>query len=773
MKKIHLYLLISIPFAILFGVFLTQVPKVLALGCADGTSGSNTATWTCTAGSLCLGTWQIVDSGSISTGETVGTMNITDINDSKKALMCSLFKNIFTRDIAWPYISWRTGANAGWQFYGNFDGTVVLEGLTADGRWHFASAHDGETVMLDNGTWSFTAPLAYSNEASITLPSCAAKYKCSGTSCVQDSAGTYTTLNCDNQCSSTTCALSISPSSARYCDGQWTWSGTSNPTGLKVKWYGTKNGVQDENGSDYGQVTNFTSPDGPWPSSAIGNYTRYFKGINAAGNEVCTSNTVSSSIVDCAGSAYTISGYVKNQNNQPIIGATVSATNAQADGGCPFSPSPWVYATSDSNGYYSLAINQTWSVPCNYVKISVSKTGCEFSSPAVPVFPLQTVTKDIAGSCGVSACTVSISASPNPISSGQATTITWSSTNVSGLCTASGGSSGWLVGNGAKDPSGSWPSSALTQSSTYTLTCKNSSSTPCSKSVTVNIGASPLLTVTKAGIGSGTVTSAPTGINCGSDCTENYASGTSVTLTAAPASGSTFAGWSGECSGSGFTLTVTKAGTGSGTVTSAPTGINCGSDCVENYAPGASVTLTASPATGSTFTGWSGNCSGSNTTCTVTMSAAKTVTATFISVGTYSGQVAIAVKLNSPSSANPDYYGYYGGPGGGSGLTIIAGSTNWFLVDPKGFTGKSRPTTKIAFIDYAQGGNLTAWIYTIDQNDNLHPDYPDFNPYPVPLSGNTFAPWSPRFGHNDSQRYLIKIVENAGQSIPYTLFWFF
>jgi hypothetical protein len=59
------------------------------------------------------------------------------------------------------------------------------------------------------------------------------------------------------------------------------------------------------------------------------------------------------------------------------------------------------------------------------------------------------------------------------------------------------------------------------------------------------------LTVNKAGTGSGTVTSSPAGINCGSTCSASYASGTSVTLSAAAASGSTFAGWSGACSGTG------------------------------------------------------------------------------------------------------------------------------------------------------------------------------------------------------------------------------
>jgi hypothetical protein len=50
-------------------------------------------------------------------------------------------------------------------------------------------------------------------------------------------------------------------------------------------------------------------------------------------------------------------------------------------------------------------------------------------------------------------------------------------------------------------------------------------------------------------------------------------------------------------------LSVAKTGTGSGTVTSNPAGINCGTDCTENYNVGTSVTLTAIPATGFTFAG--------------------------------------------------------------------------------------------------------------------------------------------------------------------------
>jgi hypothetical protein len=62
------------------------------------------------------------------------------------------------------------------------------------------------------------------------------------------------------------------------------------------------------------------------------------------------------------------------------------------------------------------------------------------------------------------------------------------------------------------------------------------------------------------------------------------------------------------------------------------TNINCGSTCSASYASGTSVTLTAIAASGSTFAGWSGACTGT-ATCTVSMNAARTVTATFNTSG--------------------------------------------------------------------------------------------------------------------------------------------
>lgn len=157
------------------------------------------------------------------------------------------------------------------------------------------------------------------------------------------------------------------------------------------------------------------------------------------------------------------------------------------------------------------------------------------------------------------------------------------------------------------------------------------------------------LTLQKAGNGSGTVT-AP-GINCGSDCSQTYDDGTSVTLTAAAAAGSTFTSWSGCDSNSGasctvlmnesrtvkasfalegedrVTLTVARAGNGTGTIVA--DGIDCGNDCTESYVRGTEVSLQANAGTGSLFGNWAGCDSTDGDVCTVTMSQARTITATF------------------------------------------------------------------------------------------------------------------------------------------------
>jgi hypothetical protein len=81
-------------------------------------------------------------------------------------------------------------------------------------------------------------------------------------------------------------------------------------------------------------------------------------------------------------------------------------------------------------------------------------------------------------------------------------------------------------------------------------------------------------------------------------------------------------------------LTVSKAsgplGIGTGTITSNPGGINCGPNCSAFYNLNSVVTLTATPDTLSIFNGWTGCDSASGMTCTVTMSRARAVAASFL-----------------------------------------------------------------------------------------------------------------------------------------------
>ncbi|MCX7944181.1 MAG: SBBP repeat-containing protein [Deltaproteobacteria bacterium] len=175
----------------------------------------------------------------------------------------------------------------------------------------------------------------------------------------------------------------------------------------------------------------------------------------------------------------------------------------------------------------------------------------------------------------------------------------------------------------------------------------------------VKLGDGYRLTITKAGTGNGTVTSNPSGIDCGSDCVEAYNYDTQITLTATHDSNSIFGGWGNDCSSCGanascqitmiadktclatfnklqLTLTVKKYGTGNGNINVSGCQISwtgdTGSCTVSN---GTTITVSGVADTGSTFDGWSGGtgsasgCTGIND-CTFNITQDSSITAVFI-----------------------------------------------------------------------------------------------------------------------------------------------
>jgi Divergent InlB B-repeat domain len=220
------------------------------------------------------------------------------------------------------------------------------------------------------------------------------------------------------------------------------------------------------------------------------------------------------------------------------------------------------------------------------------------------------------------------------------------------------------------------------------------------------------LTITKGGTGTGTVTSSPVGIDCGSTCSTEVFSKTKVTLIATPAPGSAFSHWTGgTCSGEApctrtinstrtvkavfkaigvRTLTITMAGTGAGIVKSKATGIECTASCSPSVVAGTKVILAAVPAAGSTFSGFSGACSGLGR-CIVQLSEAQSVTATFAKVPVPSsgsgmaviakgakvkgGKAFIGIRCNGPSSCRGSLRLRARLRGRGSGSAAIGSAT--------------------------------------------------------------------------------------------------
>ncbi|MGE0472755.1 MAG: hypothetical protein AB7P17_03885, partial [Nitrospirales bacterium] len=155
--------------------------------------------------------------------------------------------------------------------------------------------------------------------------------------------------------------------------------------------------------------------------------------------------------------------------------------------------------------------------------------------------------------------------------------------------------------------------------------------------------------------GNGNISSTPSGLTCSSGtCSGAFTEGTSVTLVALPTSGYSFTGWGGVCSGTGNcavplssskavsaifsaiptpvfkTLSVSLSGNGNGTITSSPAGLICSTGtCSTSFLLGTTVSLSVTPQSDSTFTGWNGGCSGT-TACSVSLGSSQAIAATFM-----------------------------------------------------------------------------------------------------------------------------------------------
>ena len=211
-----------------------------------------------------------------------------------------------------------------------------------------------------------------------------------------------------------------------------------------------------------------------------------------------------------------------------------------------------------------------------------------------------------------------------------------------------------------------------TPSTGYTFTSWSGDCSGTSASYSVNLQGPRTCAATFTPTGGGTtyaLTIAPVptggtvtgnGLTCGAGgaaCAVTLASGTTATLTAAPASGYTFTSWGGACSGTAATTSVvvnaakscsatfTASGGATYALTIAPVptggtvtgnGLTCGTGgatCAVTLASGTTATLTAAPASGYTFTSWGGACSGTAATTSVVVDAAKSCSATFTASG--------------------------------------------------------------------------------------------------------------------------------------------
>jgi hypothetical protein len=335
------------------------------------------------------------------------------------------------------------------------------------------------------------------------------------------------------------------------------------------------------------------------------------------------------------------------------------------------------------------------------------------------------------------------------------------------------------------------------------------------------------LSVAKAGHGAGTVTSAPARIDCGAACTAMFDAPTDVTLTASASPGSEFTGWLAGCPGTGlgpctvtvdgtrsvtaqFTpylaLDVARDGAGTGTVTSTPGGLSCGTACATQLLEGTAVSLSASPATGSLFGGWAGPCQpydpgfdpAAPPPCAFQLDRPAAVTATFVQAfkatatvtgsgrGTVSGPwlscttgstagcvrwypAGSAVSLQAAPAAANVFKGW-------SGACDGLGDCALDMTANRGATAKFEPSTFPLRIAFTGGGVATvtgdAIACTAGATTGCTPAIANTTPYGTvsltiaPDASSLFKGWS---GCNEAAGTTCSVVMSGARSVTATV----
>ena len=295
------------------------------------------------------------------------------------------------------------------------------------------------------------------------------------------------------------------------------------------------------------------------------------------------------------------------------------------------------------------SIFQGWSGDCIGNPCQVTLTQAR-----VAEVTYRTPPAGIVSVSGIGSGTGSVTSSPSGIACTVAAGV------ATGICSATfaAGVSVTLIGGSTNNGSFDGFSGACTGA-----TCVVQSVSAVTTAVTATFSAAPQRLTVTAGAGSaggGIITSQPAGINCvlsgsttSGTCTAYFAINTVVVLQETTSGNAVFSAWGGDCTSNPCQLilsqgrtalatfqtqgiTITGGGTGNGLVTSSPAGISCtittgttGGTCMTTFAPNTVVTLTSTPSGLSSFSGYSGACSG--TTCAVPMvtGAMSSVTAQF------------------------------------------------------------------------------------------------------------------------------------------------